>query len=114
MVHYINNIILPYVKSVRQQRQDSNAAALVIVDNFMITDTIHTLLEQNNILVALLPPNKMDLLKPLDIAVNKPVLVTEILKIGILVKFLSSWKDRTLLLPVDLSLPVMRDNEIPD
>ena len=74
MVQYIDNIILPYVESVGEQRQDSNAAALVIMDNFkgQITDTIHLLLEQNNILVALLPPNTTDLLQPLDVAVNKP------------------------------------------
>jgi len=68
MVQYLINI---YVKSVREQRQDSNAAALVIMDNFkgQFTNAIHLLLEQNVILVALLP---MDLLQPLDITVNKP------------------------------------------
>ena len=109
----VHNNILPYVKSVREQRQESDAAALVIMDNFkgQITDAIHTLLEQNNILVALLPPNTTDLLQPLDIAVKNPLKVTcdRNLKIGILVKFLSSWKDRTLLQPVDLLLPVMRE-----
>ena len=74
VVQYIHNIIFAYVELVREQIQDDNASALVIMDNFkgQVTDGIYTLLEENNIFVALLPPNTTDLLQHLDIAVNKP------------------------------------------
>ena len=64
MVQYIHNIIIPYVKLVRELKQDDSASALMIIDNFkgQVTDNIHTLLEENNIVVALLPPNTTDLL----------------------------------------------------
>ena len=47
---------------------------MVIIDNFrgQITDSVNSLLEANNIHVALLPANATDLLQPMDIAVNKP------------------------------------------
>ena len=73
MVQYVHNIILPYVKLIRELKQDDSASALVIMDNFkgQVTDAIHMLLEENNIFVALLPANTTDLLQSLNIAVNK-------------------------------------------
>ena len=58
---------------VREQIQDENASALVIMDNFkgQIIGSIYTLLEEYNPFVALLPPNTTDLLQPLDVTVNK-------------------------------------------
>ena len=52
---------------------DTTTAALVIMDNFkgQITDSVNSLLELNNIHVALLPANTTDLLQPMDISVNK-------------------------------------------
>ena len=72
MIQYIDEIILPYVKRQRDAFDDTTAA-LVIMDNFkgQITDSINSLLEANNIQVALLPANATDLLQPMDIAVNK-------------------------------------------
>ena len=73
MIQYIEEIILPYVERQREALDDT-AAALVIIDNFrgQITDSVNSLLEANNIHVALLPANATDLLQPMDIAVNKP------------------------------------------
>ena len=73
MIQYIDEIILPYVKRQRDAFDDTTAA-LVIMDNFkgQITDSVNSLLESNNIQVALLPANATDLLQPMDIAVNKP------------------------------------------
>ena len=73
MLQYIECIILPYVEKVRDD-MGVNKAALVIMDNFkgQITTSVSSLLEDNNILVTLLPPNTTDLLQPMDISVNKP------------------------------------------
>ena len=102
IVQYIHNIIFPYVELVREQIQDDNASALVIMDNFkgQVTDGIYTLLEENNIFVALLPPNTTGLLQPLDIAVNKPA--KNYLRLQFQdwysKKFRNSWKDKTWLM----------------
>ena len=74
MLEYVEKIIVPYVAAVRVQMENTEAAALVIMDNFkgQITAEINRLLEQNRIHVCLLPPNTTDLLQPLDVSVNKP------------------------------------------
>ena len=71
MIEYINNIIVPYVGA---NRNDDNAAALVIMDNFkgQATPSVLSLLDNNNIRVCLLPANTTDRLQPLNISVNKP------------------------------------------
>lgn len=73
MLEYINEIIVPYVESWRDDFGESKSA-LVIMDNFkgQITSGVNTLLESHNIHVCLLPPNTTDLLQPMDISVNKP------------------------------------------
>ena len=73
MLQYVNNIIVPYVKSVRQQLGDRKPA-LVIIDNFkgQVTASLTSLLEEHDIHVCLLPPNSTDRLQPMDISVNKP------------------------------------------
>lgn len=117
MVQYIHNIILAYVKLIRELKQDDSASALVIMDNFkgQVTDAIHKLLEENNILVALLPANTTDLLQPLDIAVNKPAK-------NYLRQQFQDWYSKQIsdqlegqdmanavLQPIDLSLPSMKE-----
>ena len=73
MIEYINNIIVPYIDA---NRNDDNTAALVIMDNFkgQVTPSVLSLLEDNNILVCLLPANTTDRLQPLDISVNNQTL----------------------------------------
>ena len=109
MVQYIHNIIFPYVELVREQIQNDNASALVIMDNFkgQVTDSIYTLLEENNIFVALFPPNTT--------AVNKPAK-------NYLWQQFQDWYSKkiskqlegqdmanVMLEPVDLSLPIMKE-----
>ena len=116
MIEYIHNIIFTYVQLVRELKQDDNALALVIMDNFkgQVTSGIHNLLEENNIFVALLPPNTTDLLQPLDLAVNKPAK-------SYLRQQFQDWYAKQIsdqlgqdmanavLEPVDLSLPLMKE-----
>ena len=73
MLQYIDNIIEPYVRAVREIVGDDKAA-LVIMDNFkgQFTEKVTKLLEHHNIHLCLLPSNTTDLLQPMDIAVNKP------------------------------------------
>ncbi len=74
MLKYIDNIVYPYIKSVRDSLNCNSTAALVIIDNFkgQITPACISLLESYNIYTCLLPPNTTDRLQPLDVSVNKP------------------------------------------
>ena len=74
MIEYIETIIIPYVESYREYLNDPDQAALVIMDNFkgQVTSAVNNLLEVHNIYVCLIPANTMNLLQPMDVAVNKP------------------------------------------
>ena len=67
------DVIVPYVEQVRFDI--GCETALVIIDNFkgQTTQAVIDLLELNDILVCLLPPNNTDALQPIDLSVNKPV-----------------------------------------
>ena len=73
MIQYVENIIVPYVRSTRATFEE-DTPAVVIIDNFkgQITSSVTNLLELNNIHVCLLRPNTTDLLQPMDLSVNKP------------------------------------------
>ena len=73
MVDYLEKIIFPYIKKKRQElKLDSFYPALVVFDRFLgqCTD-IFALLEDNHVLVAVVPANSPDRLQPLDVSVNK-------------------------------------------
>ncbi len=75
MIRYINDIFIPHVQGAREFLHTPNdAPALIIMDNFkgQVTDSVNKLLDDNNILVCLLPPNTTDRLQPMDISLNKP------------------------------------------
>ena len=75
-LQYIDKILLPYVtKTRKEQNLPSDQCCMVIFDRFkaQCTTTVLQVLEENNILVALVPPHCTDRLQPLDIAVNKSV-----------------------------------------
>ena len=73
MIQYIENIIVPYINSVRQA-VGNDTPAMISMDNFkgQVTSAGNSRLEANSIHVCLLPPNTTDRLQPLDISVNKP------------------------------------------
>ena len=73
MIQHVTNIIVPYVECVRADIGDSKTA-LVIIDNFkgQTTKSVQNLLEDNNILVSMLPPNTTADLQLMDLSVNKP------------------------------------------
>ena len=119
MRQYVENIIIPYVNRLRVDI-GSDKAALLIMDNFkgQTNESILNLLEDNNILVTLLPPNTTDSLQPLDISVNKPAkdylkrcfedwYASEILKQ--LEENEDLEDEEPSLKPVDLSFPVLKE-----
>jgi len=91
MVQYTHRIILPYVNT---NRESSDDAAVVIMDNFkgQVTLAVSALLEENNIHVCLLPPNTTNKLQPMDLTVNKSarIFLRRISRSGIPMKFGSS------------------------
>ena len=117
MLEYISEIILPFISSQRQlYGEPESKAALVIMDNFkgQITPKVSEILEQNNIHVALLPPNTTDRLQPMDLSINKPV--KDYLRREFEDWYASQINDQIQgdiefaeLKPVDLSMPVMRE-----
>ena len=71
---YLEKILFPFIEKKRQElKLDSNYPALVILDRFrgQCTDNVFALLEDNHVLVAVVPANCTDRLQPLDISVNE-------------------------------------------
>ena len=63
MFHYLENFLLSYIDHKRQELNlDANHLALVIFDRFreQCTSAILTLLEDNNVCVAIVPANCKD------------------------------------------------------
>jgi len=78
---YIDDILLPYVKQKRKELEcPDNQPCLVVFDSFkaQCTATMLSILEENDIFVALVPTNCNDRLQPLDVSVKK--LVKEFLR----------------------------------
>ena len=74
MLGYIEEVIVPFVDSVRDRLNvDQSQAALAIFDHFkgQLTDIVVQLLETFNIQSVLVPASCTDRLQPLDISVNK-------------------------------------------
>ena len=75
MVEYIQEVIVPYVESVREGLNKPEQAALAIFDNFkgQLTEKVLQELEDNNIQSVLVPANCTDRLQPMDLSVNKSI-----------------------------------------
>ena len=74
MVNYIAAVILPYMNEKRKHRSlDSKHVGLVILDEFkgQTTDKVLNLLQANDLMYVIVPPNCTDRLQPLDISVNR-------------------------------------------
>ena len=74
MLSYIDNVIAPFVDSVREDLAvGKDQAALAIFDHFkgQLTPKVTQCLEKNNIQSVLVLPCCTDRLQPLDISVNK-------------------------------------------
>ena len=104
------------MERIRQDFEDKETPAVVIMDNFkgQITPSVNQLLDANDIHVCLLPPNTTDLLQPMDLTVNKPA------KEFIKKKFEQWYADQIIqqldedsevesLQPVDLRLPILKE-----
>lgn len=71
---YITEVIVPYVVRKREQlKLASDQPAMAIFDVFkgQIIEDIAKLLEDNNILLVVVPANCTDRLQPMDLSVNK-------------------------------------------
>ena len=71
---YIKNILIPFLQKKQSAlKLDPQHPALVIFDRFkgQCTTKILSLLNDNNILIAIVPANCTDRLQPLDVSVNK-------------------------------------------
>ena len=70
---FYQNIIVPYVLRVRQEKQIPDQKALLIMDNFSAHSSGDVMqpLEENGVLVVFLPANTTDRLQPLDLSINK-------------------------------------------
>lgn len=70
-LRFFDNIIFPFV---RKTREAPSQKALVIMDNFsgQTTPSVMEKMEEEGIIVVMVPPGTTDRLQPLDISVNKP------------------------------------------
>ena len=74
MVDYITAVIVPYMNEKRKHLNlDLKHVGLVILDEFkgQTTTKVLNLLQANNLMYVILPPNCTDRLQPLDISVNR-------------------------------------------
>ena len=73
MISYIKSVIVPYLAEKRRQLGlDAKHTGLVILDEFrgQTTTRVLNLLQRNNLLYVIVPPNCTDCLQPLDVSVN--------------------------------------------
>ena len=74
MVDYIAAVIVPYMKEKRKHLGlDSKHVGLVILDEFkgQTTNKVLNLLQTNDLMYVIVPPNCTDRLQPLDVSVNR-------------------------------------------
>lgn len=75
MLQYIEKIVIPYTSKKKEElRLPPDHPSLAIFDVFrgQCTESVCSLLQQNNIHFVTVPANTTDKLQPLDVSVNKP------------------------------------------
>ena len=72
-IHFFENIIFPYIKKVREEMYAPSQKAIVLMDNFtgQTTTALLERLEENGIVVIMVPAGTTDRLQPLDVSTNK-------------------------------------------
>ena len=72
-LNFVEEIILPYVKSERESLRLETQPAFIIYDFFrrQTTDTFLDVLKDNSILSTKIPPNMAHVFQPLDLTVNR-------------------------------------------
>ena len=76
MLCYIEKVILPYFKQVRDKKGLPDTHPFLCIYNVFRghkQDEVQTLMEENKILTVYVPSNCKDLLQPLDLSVNKAI-----------------------------------------
>ena len=74
MMAYIESVIVPYMTQKRRQLGlDLKHSGLVILDEFkgQTTSRVLNLLQSNDLMYVIVPPNCTDQLQPLDVSVNR-------------------------------------------
>ena len=73
MHRYIQNIIVPFVN--KKTKIEKSHPALAIIDCFQdqTMPGILDLLQENNIITVIVPPNCTNKLQPIDLSIDKPV-----------------------------------------
>ena len=93
-IKFIDEILVPYIKTERERLELPNQEALVNFDVFkgQVTQPVLDLLKQNNIAIVFVPANMTHLFQPLDLTVNGYAknIAKRSLTNGIRIKFFSS------------------------
>ena len=73
-IRFFEKIIFPYIKEMREVLKAPTQKALVIMDNFsgQTTSTVFEKVEEEGIVLVMVPPGTTDRLQPLDVSTNKP------------------------------------------
>ena len=73
-IRLVEKIILSYITQVRTKAGTPHQYALVIIDVFKghTGERLHSVLEENKIVLVFVPNNCTDVLQPIDLSVNKP------------------------------------------
>ena len=74
MIEYIESVNVPYMTQKRKQLGlDLKQTGLVILDEFkeQTTNRVLNLLQSNDLMYVIVPPNCTDWMQPLDVSVNQ-------------------------------------------
>ena len=72
-LRFFENIIFPHIRKLRETLEAPSQKALVIMDNFssQTTPLVQEKVEEEGVVVVMVPPGTTDRLQPLDVSTNK-------------------------------------------